>query len=159
MIVAPRRRARLLAAVLVTLLLPALSLAQEPVLPGGQAQQEAAVHAWKTGYAKRMSEERLEHKERFEQRQAKLREQARKLKRSGQSTLRSSGQSARPARPEDLESTFNDPQTRPRPWRDVGRFAITPPSNRLINNRTGDDVAAGQSETSIVAFGDHLVAA
>ena len=159
MIVAPRRRARLLAAVLVTLLLPALSLAQEPVLPGGQTQQEAAVHAWKTGYAKRMSEERLEHKERFEQRQAKLREQARKLKRSGQSTLRSSGQSARPARPEDLESTFNDPQTRPRPWRDVGRFAITPPSNRLINNRTGDDVAAGQSETSIVAFGDHLVAA
>jgi hypothetical protein len=159
MIVAIRTRARLLAAVLVTLLLPALSLAQEPVLPGGQASQEAAVHAWKTGYAKRMSEERLEQKERFEQRLAKLRERARKLKRSAPSTLRTSGQSARPARPEDLQATFNDPQTRPRPWRDIGRFAITPPSNRLVNNRTGDAADAGQSETSIVAFGDHLVAA
>jgi hypothetical protein len=106
-----------------------------------------------------MSEERLEQKERFEQRQAKLREQARKLRRSGKSTLRSGGQSARPARPEDLQATFNDPQTRPRPWRDVGRFAITPPSNRLVNNRSGDAADAGQSETSIVALGDHVVAA
>ena len=62
MIVAPRTRARLLAAALVTLLLPALSLAQEPVLPQGPAQDEATVRAWKTGFAKRMSEERLEQK-------------------------------------------------------------------------------------------------
>jgi len=159
MIVAPRTRSWLLAAALALVLRPAGALAQEPVSPQGPERQAEAVRAWKTAFAKRMSEERLEAKEKAEQRHEKLRELAKQLKKSGKSSLPPRGQSARPARPEEMRATFNDPGTRPRPWRDVGRFAITPPSNRLVNNRAGDVASAGQSETSIVAFGDHVVAA
>ena len=156
---APRTLALPLAAALVALLLPAVPFAQEPVRPGPGERDPAAVRAWKQGYAKRMNEERYENQAERKKREAKLRELAKQLKRNGNSSLSTRGQSAKPARPEDLLAPVLDGSANPRPWRGIGRYAITPPSNRLVNNRTGDVADAGQSETSIVAYGDLLVAA
>ncbi len=160
MTLALRTGSRLLAAALFSmLLLPASSIAQEPVRPGGLGSDEAAVRAWKASYARRVGQERFTKKRNVERREAKLRELALRLKRTGKSTLTSGGLRAKPTPPQDLMSTLAEPSVRPRPWRDAGRFAITPPSNRLVNERGGDAGDAGQSETSIVAFGDRLVAA
>ena len=156
---APRTRDRWLAAALALMLLPAASAAQEPVLPGGPGRDQAVVRAWKQAYAARMGEERFEQMERREKREALLRSLGAKLKRSGTSQLHTRGMRARPVRPEDLVPAYSLPGAQPRPWRETGRFAITPPANRIVNDRAGEGVGSGQSETSIVAFGDRMVAA
>src|SRR5262249_36684894 len=43
--------------------------------------------------------------------------------------------------------------------RRFGVTTFTPPANVIVNNRAGDPAAATQSETSVAAFGDVLVAA
>src|SRR5262245_63168360 len=122
---APRTRAPHLASALLALLLPAASMAQEPVLPGPAARDHASVRAWKAGYAKRMNEERYEHQEEREKREERLRELAKQLSRSGNSSLSTRGQRAKPAKPEDLLAPILDGSANARLWRGIGRYAIT----------------------------------
>ena len=153
---ASRTVVRLFTAGLLALLLPSASPAQEPVRPASPERTQAAVRAWKKAHVERIQRERLK---KTAIREAKLKEMARQLKRTGGSTLSTRGLRAKPAAPEDLIAAFSDPEARPRKWREAGRFAITPPSNRLVNNRAGDASVAGQSETTIIAFGDRMLAA
>jgi hypothetical protein len=139
-----RRRSLLL---LVTL---ALSL----FAPAVRAQAPGAIHRWKAGYAKRMAENPMERREKLERRRAE-RKKARRASRERVAPAR--GQRARPA----------DDPGRPRivtgaPVRPAQRFeagAIPTPANEIVNDRTADGPASGQSETSIVAIGNRMVAA
>lgn len=145
-----RHGARLLAATLAVTLLPALALAQDAA---------PTVHPWKTAYAKRLAEERLEHKRARKEREDGLRRLARQMRKHGRSTLRTRGESVRPARPDAFPEMAGEPVALRRTSRPFASQAFTPPSNRLVNDRAGDAADAGQSEQSLAAFGDKMVAA
>jgi hypothetical protein len=130
-------------AVLGLALLPTIAHAQEA---------NPSVHPWKQAYARRMAEERLEHRRAREEREAAQR-RFEEMRNAG---LRP-GTGARPARPD--EST-------PASGRTATRAALRPswarqvaPANTIVNNRSADGSSSGQSETSIAAFGDWMVAA
>ena len=150
MIVHARLGARLLAGALVFSLLPTLVLAQEAA---------PRPHPWKLALAKRMAEERMEHKEHREQREEGLRRLARELKKGKKSSIHGRGESVRPARPDDILPPAGEPTATPRGTRSFAVEAFTTPANHIVNNRAGDAADAGQSETAIVAVGDKLVAA
>ena len=145
-----RLGARLLAGALVFTLLPGFAFAQEPA---------PTVHPWKLALAKRMAEERMEHKEHREQRAAGLRRLARELKRGKKSSIHGRGERVRPSRPDDILPPPGEPTVMPRSARPFGANAFTTPANHIVNDRTGDSGDSGQSEAAIVAVGDKLVAA
>ena len=142
--------ARILTGALALMLLPAFSFAQEPA---------ATVHPWKLAYAKRLADERLAEKREKKERDEHLRKLARQLKRGGKSALRARGERARPAQPDDLPAIHAEPNAARRSARSFGAQSFTPPANHIANNRAGDVGDAGQSETSIAAYGDKVVAA
>ena len=122
-----RRGARLLAVALAVTLLPAAALAQDSA---------SAVHPWKLAYAKRMAEERLENRRAREEREEGLRKLARRMRRGGKASILSRGESVRPARPDDMPVTPGDATAVRRSSRPFASQAFTPPSNRLVNDRT-----------------------
>ena len=147
--------ARLLAGALALTLLPNLVLAQDA------APTVRAVHPWKAAYAKRMAEEGMHRRgdpEERKERERQLRTLARRLARSGRSSLHVRGERARPATPEMLPEI--DWNTTPRRGaRTFGSNLFTTPANHIVNDRSTDGPSSGQSETSIAAFGDLMVAA
>lgn len=153
MIPLPRLGARLLAAALALTLLPAYVHADDALPPP---------HPWKLAIAKRMADERFEHREALEKRMEALRRQAREQKRAAKRAAqakRRGGVNAKPAQPDDSltpATEFSTPARRAQPF---GARAFVPPSNRIVNNRAGEAASTGQSETSIVAVGNRMVAA
>ena len=151
MLACTRLGARLAAAALALALLPILAF----------AQAAPAVHPWKQTYVRRMAEEgmhdRREKREEHEKRVRELRRLARELARSGKSSLRSKGERARPALPEPTGPRSIEEATRGA--RTFNARAFNTPQNRILNDRTPDGPQTGQSETSIAAFGDLMVAA
>jgi hypothetical protein len=144
-----RSGARLLAGALALTLLPALARAQDP------APAVNPVNPWKAAFARRMAEEG------FEQRQARARAQAAKRHRRGRSAAAGSvpvRDRARPAPPSSIPQTFEPATPAPQSLR-FGAQAFTTPANRIVNDRSGDSGASAQSETSVAAVGDLLVAA
>jgi hypothetical protein len=114
-----------------------------------------AAHPWKVGYAKRMSENPMERQEKLERREA-ARKKAKRLGRKPTKPVR--GQRAKPAGDPGQPMVVTDRF----PVRSPGRFGadlVPPPVNQIVNDRTGDAGNSGQSETSIVAFGNRMVAA
>lgn len=149
MLACTRISARLAAVVLAFSLLPTPVFAQaEPARP----------HPWKLALAKRMAEERFEHREARERREANLRRLARELK-SGKKPVNGRGDRMRPARPDDILPPPGEPTTSPRRSQRFAAQAFNTPVNRIVNNRSGDAADAGQSETALAAVGDLLVAA
>ena len=122
---------RLGALALVVFAVPALAATDAVPTPG----------AIKLSYVHRVMNERMELKR---ERQARRRPKGRK-----------GGESLRPA---PREEGWTAPSM---PHRSVPilRGAGGPPTNHLVNDRTGDAGNSGQCETSIAAFGDKLVAA
>jgi hypothetical protein len=114
----------------------------------------ASTHPWKLAHARRIANEGMESRAAREEfaKQA-LREWKRKHRAQG------GGQHARPALPD--ASTPRDVESAPlqRLPRRFGASTFTPPANTIVNNRAGDNPASGQSETSVAAFGDIVVAA
>ncbi len=153
MIAFSRIGARLLAGALLLTLLPTFA----------RAQAAATVHPWKQTYVRRMAEEgmheRTEKRELREKRVRELRRLARELARSGKSSLRakSKGEHARPAPHEPQEVMSIEQATRGA--RTFNARAFNTPLNHILNDRSPDGPQTGQSETSIAAFGDLLVAA
>lgn len=149
MLACTRIGARLAAAALAFSLLPTLVLAQaEPPRP----------HPWKLALAKRMAEERFEHREAREKREANLRRLAREQQ-NGKKPVNGRGDRMRPARPDDILPASGAPTASPRRSQRFATQAFNTPVNHIVNNRAGDAADAGQSETAIVAVGDLLVAA
>lgn len=149
----PRLGARLLAVALALTLLPAYVHAEDTALPP---------HPWKQALARRMAEERFEHREAREQREQGLRRLARERARwakSGTKARKRGGEHVRPARPDDMIVRSTEAATPSRRQQPFGTRAFTPPPNKLVNNRTGDSGDSGQSETAIAAVGDRLIAA
>jgi hypothetical protein len=143
---------RRLALVLALSVLPVIAFA-EPALkiemPPG-----ATTHPWKLAYARRIANEGLESREaREEFAKRALREWKKKQR------ARGVGQHARPAKPEASATRDIDPGQLQRLPRRFGATTFAPPANSIVNNRAGDSPAAGQSETSVAAFGDIVVAA
>lgn len=136
------------------LVLTILALPSAAAVSRAQDATEPTVHRWKAGYARRMAENPMERKEKLERRLA-ARKKA--LAARGRATKQVRGQRAKPA---------DDPGA-PRivagqPVRSAPRFAadaIPTPANQIVNDRTADGAASGQSETSIVAIGNRMVAA
>lgn len=151
----PRLGARLLAAALALTLLPAYVHAEDAA---------PRPHPWKMALAKRMAEERYEHREARERRIEGLKKLARERKLAAKPGAKAKlkkrgGEHVRPARPDDIvvpATEFSVPARRQQPF---GARAFTPPANVLVNNRNGDIGDSGQSESAIVAVGDRLVAA
>jgi len=143
MTVAPRTRARLLAAALASLLLPGATLAQDMTPPS----------AVKAAYALRLREEGLQRRDRHES----ARERLAREREARRGRLRARGERLRPARPDD--TLLDDPANVGRRPRSLSAFAFTTPTNRIVNNPLGEATNETQSETSIVGFGDLLVAA
>ena len=141
------RRPLLLLAILVLSLVPVAARAQDSV--------PDAIHRWKVGYAKRMSENPMERKEKLERRRA-ARKKALAARRKAAAPVR--GQRAKPATDPGLPMVIADRAPARAPAR-FGAALVPTPANRIVNDRTGDGPSSGQSETSIVAFGDRLLAA
>jgi hypothetical protein len=141
--------ARLFAAALALTLLPTHAFSQDTV---------PTVHPWKLAYARRMAREGMEARERMERREQALRLAARKAKAPPRKTVKPTGNRARPAVP-DYAFTLADTYSPTRHARAFGAHAFTPPANRIVNDRALDGAQSGQSETSIAAFGDLLLAA
>ena len=143
---------RRIALVLALSVLPLIASA-EPALriemPPG-----ASTHPWKLAYARRIANEGMESREAHEEfAKRALREWKRKQR------ARGAGQHARPAKPDASTPRDIEPGTLQRLPRRFGTTTFTPPANTIVNNRAGDSPASGQSETSVAAFGDILVAA
>ena len=149
MIAFSRIGARLLAGALLLTLLPTFARAQDNAQPP---------HPWKLAYAKRMSEERFEHREAREKRDRELRRRARELK-AGKKRAPGRGDRLRPARPEDMPASVTEPTLAPRHSSRFSANVFSTPANHIINNRTSDISTAGQSEMAMVAVGDRLIAA
>ncbi len=147
-----RTGARLLAATLVLTLLPGPTGAQEP------AAAAASVHPWKAAYAKRMAEGRMRRQQASEKRKAQLKTRARQQRSASGADAPRRGLRARPVLPEANPAIANDVTVVRRTAR-FGAQAFATPVNRIVNDRSGDNGASGQCETSIAAFGDILVAA
>ena len=143
---------RRIALVLALSVLPLIAFA-EPALriemPPG-----ATTHPWKLAYARRIANEGMESREaREEFAKRALREWKRKQRAKG------AGQHVRPARPDGSTPRDIEPGSLQRLPRRFGTTTFTPPANSIVNNRAGDSPASGQSETSVAAFGDIVVAA
>src|SRR6059036_719860 len=143
-----RVRARLLAAALAFSLLPALAFADAPAPP---------IHPWKEALARRLAREGMERRENSDR---LLREALREWKAAQRERAKVAGRRARPA-PPDLSpgSGVAEPTAVRRLSRAVDGALFSPPANTIVNSRTGDSPGSGQSETSIAAFGDVVVAA
>lgn len=149
MIAHARIGARLLAGALVLSLLPTLAFAQETA---------PRPHPWKLALAKRLAEERMEHKEHRERREEGLRRLARELK-SGKKRAPGRGDRLRPSRPDDILPPAMEPTVVARRASAFSSQAFSTPANHMLNTRGTDAADAGQSETAIVAVEDHMVAA
>lgn len=148
MITLLRRHSLLLLAILALPSIAAVSRAQDATAP-------ETVHRWKAGYARRMAENPMERKEKLERRLA-ARKKALAARRRATKPVR--GQRAKPATDPGLPMVITDRA----PVRSPERFGATlvpTPANRIVNDRTGDSFDSGQSETSIVGFGNRLLAA
>src|SRR5882672_8879667 len=152
MLVHARLAARLFAGALALTLLPAFAFAQEPA---------PTVNPWKLAYARRMAEEGMKRRgdpaERRE-RERQLQQLARRLARSGKSSLKVHGDRAVPAPPEPLAGVGPAAPAR-RSARSFNAGAFTTPTNHIVNDRSTDRFDTGQSETTIAAFGDLMLAA
>jgi len=143
------RRAALVLALSVLPLIASAEPALRIEMPPG-----ATTHPWKLAYARRIANEGLESREaREEFAKRALREWKRKQRAKG------AGQHARPARPDGSTPRDIEPGQLQRLPRRFGTSTFTPPANSIVNNRAGDSGASGQSETSVAAFGDIVVAA
>src|SRR5262245_5654361 len=144
-------RARSLTVALALVLLPRPALAQD--LP-------PTTNPWKAAYARRLAQERLERKEESERwRKRSLLE----WKQAKRARSKHAGDRAQPARPEpgaEIPGTQTRGQRdRTRALLSIGDAGISTPVNTIVNSRAGDGPDSGQSETSIAAFGDIVVAA
>jgi len=152
MIVSPAARTRRAVLTLALSVLPVIALAE--TAPEPDAFSGSTAHPWKIAYARRLANEGMESREAREQfaKQA-LRDWKRKQR------AQAVGRRARPATPDG--STPRDVEAAPvqRLPRRFGTTTFTPPTNVMVNNPTGDSPVAGQSETSVAAFGDIVVAA
>jgi hypothetical protein len=152
MITPPPAGLRRLAVVLALSALPMFAFAGST--PGPDAFSGSTAHPWKLAYARRIANEGMESREeRVELAKRALREWKRK-----QAALRA-GRRARPATPDG--STPRDVDATPlrRLPRRLGTTTFTPPANTLVNDPSADSPVSGQSETSVAAFGDIVVAA
>jgi len=143
-----RVRARLLAAALALSLLPALAFADAPAPP---------IHPWKEAYARRLAREGMERRE---NRERQIQQALREWKAAQRARAKVTGRRARPA-PPDLSpgSGVAEPTALRRLSRAVDGALFSPPANTIVNSRVADSPGSGQSETSIAAFGDVVVAA
>src|SRR5262245_1251292 len=149
-----------------------LALLMLPAVPrAGEAPPK--VHPWKQAYARRVAESGAEVREEKEHRRARiewsLREwreiQRARRKAEAERARKQGGERARPARPEgpttepEMALPYEGVTPSPRVARPFGARAFVTPPNVIVNNRAGDSPTSGQSETSIAAFGDIVVAA
>lgn len=140
----------------------ALALSLACLLPAGAAPaQDAApkVHPWKLAHARRISESGLERRKALERRKKALRWTRRELRRLRLASARARGERARPALPEDRVGPPGDATPLETPAQRFGSRAFTTPPNVIVNSRAGDVSDAGQSETTVAAWGDIVVAA
>jgi hypothetical protein len=146
-----RLGARLLAGALALTLLPAFALAQDPAPP---------VNPWKLGYARRMADERFERQENRTRAEIARRMAAKRKLRTGRAGTGSppARERARPAPPTKAPMNLEPPTPAPQSLR-FGGQVLSPPANRIVNDRTADGAGSGQCETSVVGFGDLMVAA
>src|SRR5262245_7854316 len=144
-------RASLLTVALALVLLSRPALAQD--LP-------PSTNPWKAAYARRLAQERLERKEESERWRKRALLEWKQAKRARSMPA---GDRARPARPEpgvDVAGTqAGGARDRARASRAIDELGISTPLNTIVNSRAGDSPGSGQSETSIAAFGDVVVAA
>lgn len=112
-------------------------------------------------HVKLLLSEPLREREERREMQRELRRLAREMKRKGRTTLSGRGQRIRPPQVVDEDGRLG---LRPAP----GPARATPPAARLaappspnvrVNDPSGDFPSEAQSETSIAAFGDYMVAA
>ncbi len=158
MIATLRRGTGLLATALALSLLPIPGSAQESEKERVR-EVTSTVHAWKLGYARRMAEERLERRQIAAERERRLRRLAKRTRLGEGARSSGRGQHLRPARPNDpslFGTALGSARVVTRP---SGARAITPPANIIVNDRAGDGASSGQRETSIVAFGNRMLAA
>ena len=106
--------------------------------------------------------ERLEHRERREfarERQRELRRLARAMRKDGRTSLRVTGESARPfVEDEDLRPGRPAPARATAPM-SAGAVAGPPRANKRCNDIAGDGAIDGQCETSIVRWNNDMIAA
>lgn len=104
--------------------------------------------------AMKLAEEPMEHREVRAERARELRRLARELRRSGKSALRVRGQKAKRAGVDDVRA--GAPGVTPSGASAAGEVA---PVNVRVNGIAGDAASDGQSETSIVAWKQYMMAA
>jgi len=154
MITPARTGARLVAAALALMLLPvAAGAAEDPSPP---------VHPWKLAYARRIAREGMERRERKagrEDHERWIEQSFREWREVQRARKRAIGDRARPALPEGAPGANAEPATPARRALGFGATTFTTPANTIVNSRLGDGAGSGQSETSIAAFGDIMVAA
>jgi hypothetical protein len=143
-----RLGARLLAAALALTLLTSPAFSQSPA---------ATVNPWKLAYAKRLAEEGMERHRSPAELKRELRERERAL-RAALRERKAAGERARKA-PVELGLPTAEPAGPTRAARGFGAHAFTTPGNSLVNNPAGEGADVTQSETSIIAVGDRMVAA
>jgi hypothetical protein len=143
-------RARRLTLALAALALPMLAFADATPPPA------PAVHPWKAAFVRRLASEGMEGRELRERLHKEAMRQWKKMKKA---RARGTGLRARPATPDALalEAMGTGP-TLDRARR-FGTATFPLPANTLVNDPTGDDPDACQSEMSVAAFGDIVVAA
>jgi hypothetical protein len=145
-------RTRRLALMLAVCALPMVAFAGTEPRPDPFAGSTA--HPWKIALARRLAEEGMESREARERfaKQA-LREWKRKQR------ALEAGRRAHPATPDGSTPRDAGSAALLRLPRRFGTATFTPPTNVMVNNPVGDSPASGQSETSVAAFGDIVVAA
>jgi hypothetical protein len=152
MIARPAARMRRVALVLALSALPMTASAGTE--PSRDAFAGSTAHSWKLALARRLADEGMDSREAREQfaRQS-LREWRRRQRAKG------GGQHLRPATPDGSSPREVESTPLQRFSRRLGATTFTPPTNVMVNNAAGDSPNAAQSETSVAAFGDILVAA
>ena len=150
MIFPPRTRRIVLA--LAVCALPMVASADAERRPDAFAGSTA--HPWKIALARRLADEGMEsRKERERFAKQALREWRRRQR------AKLGGEHARPVAPDGSTPRASEPTVLRRLPRRFGTTTFTPPTNVMVNNPAGDATLSGQSETSIAAFGDIMVAA
>lgn len=141
---------RLAALALALLLLPA---------PAPAAIESPTAHPWKLAHARRMAETGMEKRASRERKKQALRRALREWRAARLARPAGRGERARPARPEPPAAADGDVTTLERRARRFGAEAFTTPPNVIVNSRAGDSPLSGQSETTVAAWGDIVVAA
>ena len=135
----------------------ALALVALPLLSATAVRAELTIAPIKQVQIRRMLAEPMQERAERRERIAHVKELARALKKSGKHTLTQKGLRAKPLFENDASDGFVSARRARTPL--PASVNAPPNANVRVNNPAGDSPGDGQCETSLVAFGNLMVAA